>query len=269
MSVLRRVARAPVLVGVVWLVHLAIAAAFGSLLHGSAVAATEPWSPMPDGRHLFHLAELLDAEKSLVVLGLGGAIGGVVAVALAWMLCSPFVIARLHHEGRVDTRALVEIAEVGLRSLPAVAVQTIWHGALRVVALFVAFMIAGSAPGAVKVLLLTIAFGGCALALDLVRVQVTLHSASRFHVRSALFAFVRAFGNPRFLAVGVGLYAVQMACVAAILLVGLHSVGEGSALWGARLLSAAAVVAGLLRLAWVVEQGEVSLLRQARPDDSR
>jgi hypothetical protein len=238
------------------------------LLHAGAVGATEPHTALPYGRDQFHLAELLDAEKSLVVLGLGGALGSVIAAALAWMVCSPFVIARLHRDSPVGMKGLREVAEVGVKSLPAVAVQTIWHGALRVVALFVAFMIAGSAPGALKVLLLTIAFGGCALALDLVRVQVTLHGAARFHVRSALFAFVRTFANPKFLAVGVGLYAVQMACAAAILLLGLQSIGDGSALWGARLLSAAAVVAGLLRVAWVVEQGEVSLVRQPRPDDA-
>jgi hypothetical protein len=99
-------------------------------------------------------------------------------------------------------------------------------------------------------------------------VQVTLHDAARFHVRSAFFAFVRTFTEPRFLAAGVGLYAVQMFCAAAMVLAGLHSVGDGSTLWGARLLSGVAVVAGLVRLAFVVERGEVSLVKQHRERES-
>jgi hypothetical protein len=261
MNALRRVARVPFLVGGVWVLHLVLAAAFGSLLHASAVAATEPHSALPDGRDLFHLAELLDAEKSLAVLGLGGAFGSMLAAIVVWIFVSPIVIARL------DGRSVSESIAIGIRSIPAVAVQTVWHGGLRLVALFLVLMVIGPAPGAAKVLLLCIALGGCALALDLVRVQVTLHEASRFHVRSALFAFVRTFTDARFLAAGVGLYAVQMFCAAAMVLTGLHSIGDGSTLWAARLLSGVAVVAGLLRLAFVVERGEVTLVKQPRERD--
>jgi hypothetical protein len=254
--------RAPILVASVWVVHMIIAAAFGSLLHAGAIAATEPHTALPDGRHLFHLAEVLDADKSLAVTAMGGAFASMLLAGAAWTVLAPFVIARLQGQ------PLLEVAEIGLRSLPAVAVQTVWHFGLRVVALVAAFMIVGPAPGAVKVLLLTIAFGGCALALDLVRVQVTLHGAARFHVRSALFAFVRTFGNPRFLAAGVGIYAVQMAACAAILLLGVQSIGDGSTLWAARLLSAVAVFVGFVRVAWVLDQGEVSLVRQPRAEES-
>ena len=262
MTALRRVLRSPGLIAGVWLVYLAVAGVFGFILHAAAIGASDPYTALPDGHHLFHLGELLEAEKSIVVMGLGGALAAAVSSVVAWTLLSPFIIARL------AGRSLSEVGEVGLRSLPAVAVQTLWHGALRVVVLFAALMIAAPAPGAIKLLLLSLAFGGSAIALDVVRVQVTLHGASRFHVRSAFYAFVRAAKQPKFLAAGVGIYALQIVTAALVAFVGLHSVGEGSTLWGVRILALVTVVAGLWRLAFVVEHGEVKLEREPKPDEA-
>ena len=58
-----------------------------------------------------------------------------------------------------------------------------------------------------------------------------------------------------------------MFCAAAMVLAGMHSIGDGSTLWAARLLAGVAVVAGFVRLAFVVERGEVSLVKQPRERD--
>jgi hypothetical protein len=79
-------------------------------------------------------------------------------------------------------------------------------------------------------------------------------------------AFVRACKDVRFLAAGVGIYALQMVTAAAVLLVGLHSIGPGSTLWAVRILSIVTVVAGLWRIAFVVELGAVTLARAPEPE---
>ena len=261
MNALKTVLRSPGLIAGVWLVHIIVAGVFGFILHAAAIGASEPYAAATDGHDLFHLAELLDADKSLAVIGLGGAGAAVIAAALCWTVLSPFVIARLAGKG------LGEIGEIGMRSLPAVIVQTLWHTVMRVAAFFMVLMMVAAAPGAVKLLLIVVAAGATALALDVVRVQVTLHDAARFSIRSAFFAFVRTFKNLRFLAAGVGIYALQVGTSVAILMLGLHSIGPGSTLWVVRVLALVTVVAGLWRLAFVVDLGAVSLEKAPEPEE--
>jgi hypothetical protein len=146
-----------------------------------------------------------------------------------------------------------------LRTVPAVAITSVWHAVLRVVLLLVVLASVGPLPAAVAWPLLLVALIASSLALDLARVGVVLHDAPGFHIRTAAYAYVQAFKRWRLLVGVAAPWLLQVAASLASGWIALHSLGAGGQLWVARALTLVAVAAGLWRLAMVVDAGRVPL----------
>lgn len=263
MTALRALLRRPGLIAAVWLTQLALAAGFGTIVERSADAALGASGSAGDGHHLYALIELLVEQPSLAASTLGGSLALLIGSALAWLIVSPAVLASLSGRSTLDALSL------GTAAFRSNLVQTLWHWLLRAVGLAVVMFVIGPLPGMLKFAVLVTAVGGSAVALDVVRAQVTLHGASPFHIRSAAFAILRTFTRPRLLATGAGLAAVQTLLAATTIWVGLRGIGPDSVIWIERSLSLGMVFAGLWRMSVSANLGPVSLQRDpAEADDN-
>lgn len=260
MNALRGLIRRPGLIVGIWLTHVALAAGFGTIVERSADAALGASGTAGDGHALYALIELLALQPSLGAGALGGSLGLLLASGLLWLVLSPVVLASL--AGRSATESLT----LGVRALGANLVQTGWHWLLRAVGLALVMFVIGPLPGMLRLPVVLVALGGSAVALDMVRTQVTLHDASRLHIRSAAFAFVRTFKDPRLLALGAGLATLQALLALTTIWVGIWGIGPSSVVWIERALSLGMVLTGLWRMSVNANLGAVSLQQLAPAD---
>ncbi len=260
MTALRGLIARPGLIVGIWLTHVGLAAVFGTIVERSAEVALGASGSAGDGHALYALLELLAEQPSLGAGALGGSVGLLLASSLLWLVLSPVVLASL--AGRSATESL----SLGVRSLGANLVQTSWHWLLRAVGLALVMFVIGPLPGMLRLPVVLIALGGSAVALDMVRAQITLHDAARLHIRSAAFAFVRTFKDPRLLALGAGLATLQGLLALTTIWVGIAGIGPASVVWIERALSLAMVLAGLWRMSVSANLGPVSLQSLPSPD---
>jgi hypothetical protein len=132
---------------------------------------------------------------------------------------------------------------------------SLWHLPMRALIYLVVFVGVTPLPRTVGAPIAIAAITFCTYALDVARVQVVLHGARPFHIKTAARAFVQGASHPRVLLMSVGLSLVQWACVATALYLAVAGMDDGSGVTGARLLSLPALLAGLWRLAVVVDAG--------------
>lgn len=255
MSALRRVAGAAVWALGLWLIFVLLAKAASLMVGTAAATALSPHAgPVPGREDLFAVAQLTylhpglraTAANAPVLMGLAG--------VLAWTLCSGIVIARLG-----GTTGASALGEVGLRTLPSILLQSLWHVALRVVFLMVIAVSLGPLSEVAMLIALAFAWVISSLALDLTRIGVVLHGARPLHPGTALWAFVRAAKAPRLLAITTGLGLLQWIIAGALASAGIAAVGPGSSSLNTALLSALGVLVGLLRLSVVIGHGPVAL----------
>lgn len=265
MKALLRVVRAPGLIAGVWLLQILVAAGFGLIVQTSAQAALQAFSPQPDNHDLYYLAELLATQPTLVPMILGALALAAVLSQIVWTLAAPIVLARLQPGG--GALSLREVGATGFAALAPTAVQTLWNWLLRAALLVLVMVVSAPLPVVLKLVLLLLAHSVSTFALDLVRVQVTLHEAARFHIRSALFAFARAFTSAPTFAACAAVGLAQILLTLAIVWLGLRAVGEGSTVWTIRALALLALVLGLWRMSLVLELGQITLKRD--PDAGR
>lgn len=244
---LRRLASAPGWLGALWLVQVLVAAAIGLSLRASIEQAIAPHAIADDGRRLFALLDVLTDHRGAIAgfsaITLASALGGMIA----WTLVSGAMIVRL--SGQTDPR---EIAFLWWRSLPAVAVQSLWHVGMRGLVVFAVIALAGSVPRALTWPLLVLAWAACTVALDRTRAAVVLHGAPRFHPRTAATALWSVLRTPRRDGPIALLALAQLGVLASLPLLAVAHLGEGLVPAATRSLALAAVVLGLWRLAAVV-----------------
>lgn len=253
MNALKRVVTDPWLVALLWAGQIAVAIAFGSMLSAMVSAAMVPFSGLDDTHRLGAVAQLLMMHPSVAAgAGAGLMISALVGL-LAWTLVAGLIIGRLHGDRRGA------LGSTWVRTLPGVAVTSLWHLLLRVVGLALVAVSLGPLPAPIAGLVLLWALAISTLALDISRVQVVLHDAPGFHIRTAAYGYVQAVRRWRLLARIGGPWLLQMGVVGASVVLGLASLGGSSQLWTVRVLSFGGVVFGLWRLALVIEAGPVRL----------
>jgi hypothetical protein len=250
----RRVIAAPGLWLGCWIGLTAIAWVVGMQVQLLAAAAVGPFDALDLRRVVFGLADVLRVHPEVGVGSeLAVVVGGLVS-AVAWMVLSPVVIARL--AGHTRWR---EIGARGLGGLPAVVVQSLWHLVIRAVLMLAVVVSVQPLPGAVGWMFVGVVWLVAGVALDATRVAVVEHEAAPWHVKTAWRGFVRVARRPAVLVPGVVLGLGQVAISAAIVWVALAGLGSGSA-WVPRILALLSVGLGLWRVAIVVEDAAV------RPD---
>lgn len=239
---------------------LAVGAGITGRLVGFVVAsAVAPFGALEPGHLLYGLLDVLAHHRGaaagiLVALGVSGVLS-----ALVWMGLGPLIIARL------AGRAWAEAGGHALRTLPAVIVQTLWHGVLRATLVLAVLLSVQPLPRAVAGGLLAIAWLWCGVALDVTRVAVVEHDASPFHLRTALRGFSYTVRRPA-LSVPCALMSLgQLAITATLLWLALAGLDAGTP-WGARLLAALSVGLGLWRVGTVIERAGNDPPAGAPPD---
>lgn len=258
MSALRRVASAPWLVLALWAGQIAVALVFGSVLASLVAAAMSPFAALDDGYVFGAVVELLSLHPSVGAAVLAGLATGALVGVLGWTLAAGFVIGRLGGVRRD------ELGPRWISTLPGVFVTSLWHLAIRGALLFAVALAVAPLPRLVGMLVFAIVLAVSTLALDLARVQIVLHGAPSFHVRTAANAYAQALRQWPLLARILGPWMLQMMTVGASVWLALASLGGESHLWAVRALSLCAVVLGLWRVALVVEAGPVPLGPSAR-----
>jgi hypothetical protein len=246
---LRRVMSAPGFIAVVWLFHVAIAAAIGVFVHATIDQAIAPHEIADDGRRLFALLDVLTDHRGIVAGFSAAALAGAIASACAWTLLSGLLVVRL--SGERDPGA---IASRWVSTLPAVVVQSIWHLVLRGLLVFAVLTAAGSLPRMLSWPLLVLAWSVSIVALDAARASVVLTDARPFHPRTAAAALLAVVRTPRRFAGAVLLAALQLVVLVSAPYVAVAWLGAPIVPTVVRGLALVAAVLGLWRLCTVVLQ---------------
>lgn len=244
---LRRVLRAPGVLAVVWLLHVAIAATIGLVVHAAIDEAIRPHAIADDGRRLFALLDVLQDHKSVVAAFSTATVAAAVGAALSWTLLSGLLVTRLSGERRRDV-----VIERFVATLPAVIVQSGWHLVLRALLVFAVLAIAGSLPRFLSWPLLVLAWTISIVALDRVRAEVVLGDARRYHPRTAAAALLAVVRTPRAFAGPVLLAVVQLALLVAVPYAAVAMLGRPLVPAATRGLALLATFVGLWRLSAVV-----------------
>ncbi|MEM9459754.1 MAG: hypothetical protein AAGF11_36595 [Myxococcota bacterium] len=243
---LGRVLAAPELWLGTWLGLVLWASLLGWIVQSVVAAAVMPFGAMEPDHVIFGLLDVLGEHRGaaatvLAALSVSGALSAVI-----WLVLAPVVIARLSDEGswsQVGARALPE--------LPAVLVQTLWHGVLRALLVLAVLLSVQPLPAAVGWSLLGLGWLWCTVALDAARVAVVEHGAAPFHVRSAAQGFVYTIRRPALLLPCALMSLGQWLITATALWLSLAGIVDGTP-WGPRGLAALSVGLGLWRVATMV-----------------
>jgi hypothetical protein len=244
---LRRVIGAPGLWLACWLGLSAMAWVVGRQVQILAAAALGPFDALDLGRVVFGMVDVLRVHPELVSGTATAVLTGGLVSAIAWLVVSPVVIARL--AGRTS---LADVGATALAGLPSVVVQSIWHAVLRAVLIAAVLMSAQPLPEWAIGVLLGIAWLVASVALDATRVAVVVGDAAPWHVKTAWHGFVRVAKRPWVLGAGVLLGVGQLVIGAAIVWLALAGLGAGSA-WAGRALALVSVGLGLWRIGIVVD----------------
>ncbi len=247
-----RVMEAPFLVLAVIAVHFALAGWVGSSVRAAVGASMGPYTVLADGHLFYSVLELLFFHPGL---GAGAAqllTGSAVISMLAWTLLSPAVIRRL--KGPIPSPML---AAETVRSLPGVAVVTLWHLLPRAVLLGFAAAVTSRLMGAgawglAGILMTFVVLAYCTCALDIARCNLVLHGAPPLHPATALGGYLQAARRPAVLMPSILLGLLQWACVAGIVVAALAGLGSEQAIWLARGLAVLGILFGLTRIAVAV-----------------
>lgn len=260
MSALRRVIGAPWFVVGLWVAHVVFAAVFGLLIELIASTGAERFRPLPGSRDAFAIAELMADQPAIAGALVGGLGFAAIGSALLWTVLSPLVIARLDRR-----RPPAELGAIWLRTLPKVAVTSLWHLLLRGAIWFLVAAVATPLPRPIVLLVLVVAGTVTTLALDIARVHVVLFDAPGYHPRTALYAFAAIIRRPKLYATTAALWVLQICAALAVAYLGARGMGDNGLLIAARLAALGVLGLGLLRIALVIDAGEVRL--RAKDDD--
>ncbi|MCA9709055.1 MAG: hypothetical protein KDK70_24635 [Myxococcales bacterium] len=192
---LRRLLAAPGLWVGAWLGLAALAFVSGRLVGVVVSAAVVPFDALRADHLIFGLLDVLEDHPAAAAAMAVTLAASTLISALGWMLLSPLGIARLADR----TRDWAEVGGRALRTLPAVVVQTLWHGVLRALLVLAVLLTVQPLPGVVAWGLLGLAWVVAGVALDATRVAVVEHDAAPFHVRTAVRGFLYAVRRPRLL----------------------------------------------------------------------
>ncbi len=243
---LRRLLANPGLWFGTWIGLIVAAAVVGALVRAIVASAVVPFGVLHPGRVLYGLAEVLAEQPAVATAVAVAVVSSAVLSALAWLLLSPLCIARL------AGRPWPEAAGRAMQTLPAVLVQSLWHGVLRVAVLVALGLTVQPLPAVVAWPLLAVGWLMLGVALDITRVAVCEHDAAPFHIRSAWQGLVQAARRPG-LTLPCALLSLGQLLLAALLLwLALLGLESGSTVLP-RLVSLVSVGLGLARLATVVE----------------
>jgi hypothetical protein len=251
-NALRRVAAAPWLVLALWGSHVVIAIAFGSVLSNVVAAAVMPFAGRDDGYVLGAVVEVLSLHPSIAATMMAGLVLSAIVGAVGWMLVAGLVIARLTNHPGADTSPS-GLGATWLATLPGVVVTSLWHFLIRAAVFVIVAISVAPLPRGIALVVFAIALAVSTLALDIARVQVVLHAARPFHVRTAADAYAHVVRHWRLVIRALGPWLLQMLVVATSLWLALASLGGGSHLWMVRGLSLVGVVLGLWRVALIID----------------
>ncbi|MCX4240067.1 hypothetical protein [Paraliomyxa miuraensis] len=244
---LRRLLGAPGLWLGSWGLMLVIAWSAGAHVEVVVSALLGPFDALDPDAMVFAVIDLMRLHPAAGAGFSMAVLGGTVTSALAWVVLSPLVIARL-----AGHRSAEALGSRALAKVPAVVVQSLWHGLLRAVLMLAVVMAARSLPPLALAIAAGLAWLCAGVALDATRVAVVEHDAAPWHPRTAWRGFVRVLRRPRLLIPGVLLGLGQLATSATILWVGLAGFGGGSP-WIPRILALVSLGLGLWRIGIVVE----------------
>lgn len=246
----KRVLGAPALWLGCWVALAAMAWVVGGQVTFLVAAAVGPYDALDLERVLFGLGDVLHVHPELMTGIATAVLAGGLASTIGWLVASPVVIARL--AGRTELR---DVGATALAGLPAVAVQSLWHGVLRAVLVAAVLLSAQPLPEWILAVLVGLVWLAAGVALDATRVSVIEGDAAPWHVKTAWRGFVRVARRPRVLVPGVLLGVGQLLVSAAIVWLALRGLGSGG-VWGARLLALVSVGLGLWRVGIVVEDAD-------------
>lgn len=245
MKALRRVLSAPWLwLGLVTL-QLAIAAAIAAPVRVVLRSAMGPFTIGDEQQLLGPLFELLahnPAVSAALVASL--AVSGALGLLLAPLLAGA-VIIRLSGPCNVGEQARASVSH-----FPAALVIGIYGLILRVLLALVAAAL-GTLHPALQIATIAASLGLTTIAVDLARVRTVVGRANGFHPRTFIQALTAV--TPGLWLRSTALSAAQWATACGILLVAVHGMGTGWALWLARALTGLAVFFALWRVAVAVE----------------
>lgn len=257
MNALRRVLQAPRLVFGLWLLQIGLAAAVGLLVGSSVRGALGGHTWMQQDHLLGGLVELaVEHRGTAVLMALAPTLPTAVTL-LVTLLLSGGIITRL-----AGQRGMAAFGTSTARYLWPTLVQGVWHLLFR--ALLLGAIVLALSPfslGLWRVLIVSLPLAMASVALDVARVQVVLHDARPFHIKTAALAFVRVFVHPQVLLRGMAAQYGQWMCVLGSMGVALSDLDPAGVVWLSRGLALAGVVLGLLRLATVVQAGSLPLRR--------
>ncbi len=246
MNALRRIVRAPDLVALVLVAGLAPGLLARQVATMSARAAMGPFDVLRDGHDLAYLVELLAAHPSVGLAIAGPAAAGGLLAALAMLVLTGGLVARL--EGRGGFGGAVTGA------LAPVLVQSLYHAVLRVVFLGLVFLAAGPAPAWISAASLAVAYGLCVHAFDVTRVRAC-RAADRYHPRLAFRAFMDVLSRRGLFSAGaVALVLLGGAAALAGAFAGLSGDGSAASTAAVRMLAGTGMFLGLWRLSVAVER---------------
>lgn len=229
-----------------WLGLVLGASLLGWIVQLVVAAAVMPFGALEPSHLIYGLLEVLGEHRGtaatvLAALAVGGALS-----AMIWLLLAPVIIARLAHEGSWS-----QVGSRALRGLPAVLVQTLWHGVLRALLVLAVLLSVQPLPAVVGWGLLGLCWLWCTVALDAARVAVMEQAAAPLHVRSAAQGFVYTIRRPALLLPCALMSLGQLAITVTSLWLALAGMADGTS-WGPRGLAALSVGLGLWRVATMV-----------------
>lgn len=249
MNAMRRVWAMPGVIVSLWVTQVAIAALVASGVHGAVASSMREHAVLDDGHLLAYIGQLLFEHPSVAWAVVTAVVTSAVLGLVFWTVVAGGVITRL-----AGKRGFLPACG---RWLPAIAVTSLWHLLLRAVILGILFLGLGMLPGSIATPMLVAAMAFFTCSLDVARTHVVLHEARPFHIRTAAEALLQTAQHPKVLLQSLGLSLVQWAFVAGAFYVALAGMDDGSGVIGARLLGLGALLAGLTRLAVVVEAGRL------------